>query len=127
MKFRVARHTNKLEAIALFYTKVLGLELLGSFKDHSGYDGIFVGKAGLDWHMEFTTSAEQVNHQFDRDDILVFYPQDMTEYRFIIINLKKHNIQIIRPKNPYWEEDGVMISDPDGYAIVISKLNDKKE
>ena len=44
MQFRVARHTNKIEEISEFYTKIIGLEILGDFKNHSNYDGIFIGK-----------------------------------------------------------------------------------
>ena len=44
MKLRVARHTDDLEPIIKFYTDILGLEIIGEFKDHSNYDGVFLGK-----------------------------------------------------------------------------------
>jgi hypothetical protein len=44
MTFRFARHTNDLERIKSFYITILGFELLGSFENHNGYDGIFIGK-----------------------------------------------------------------------------------
>lgn len=120
MKFRIARHTNNLEPLINFYTNYLGLELLGEFKNHSSYDGIFLGKKDLDWHLEFTMSSEKVNHIFDEDDLLVFYANDQEDFLKIIDRFKENNIQEVKPKNPYWEQNGKMYLDPDGYRIVIS-------
>lgn len=120
MKFRIARHTNNLEPLINFYTNYLGLELLGEFKNHSSYDGIFLGKKDLDWHLEFTMSSEKANHIFDEDDLLVFYANDQEDFLKIIDIFKENNIQEVKPKNPYWEQNGKMYLDPDGYRIVIS-------
>ena len=57
MTFRYARHTNNLEQLKSFYIDVLGLELLGGFENHDGYDGAFIGKQDENWHLEFTQSA----------------------------------------------------------------------
>jgi hypothetical protein len=123
MRFRIARHTNNLEPLINFYTNYLGLELLGNFKNHSSYDGIFLGKKDLDWHLEFTMSSEKANHIFDEDDLLVFYANDQEEFLKIIDRFKENNIQEVKPKNPYWEQNGKMYLDPDGYRIVISNKN----
>jgi len=72
MKLRVARHTNNIEAIENFYCKIIGLDNLGGFQNHDGYDGLFLGKRGLDWHLEFTKSNQPSVHQPDEDDLLVF-------------------------------------------------------
>lgn len=123
MRFRIARHTNNLEPLINFYTNYLGLELLGEFKNHSFYDGVFLGKKDLDWHLEFTMSDEKANHIFDEDDLLVFYPSDQEEFLKIIDRFKENNIQEVKPKNPYWDQNGKMYLDPDGYRIVISNKN----
>ena len=73
MQLRIARHTNKIEEINIFYTTILNLEILGEFQKHDGYDGVFIGKPAFDWHLEFTTTHEDVDHQFDEDDCLVFH------------------------------------------------------
>jgi catechol 2,3-dioxygenase-like lactoylglutathione lyase family enzyme len=80
MKFRVARHTDSLEQIIKFYTDILGLEIIGEFKNHNNYDGVFMSKEGLDWHLEFTTSNAVANHKADKDDLLVFYVESEKEY-----------------------------------------------
>ena len=122
MKFRIARHTNDLEKIKTFYTKVLGFEVLGSFENHDNYNGIFIGKPNSDWHLEFTQSNEIVEFHFNEDDSLVFYPEEISEYNQLLENIQKQNISIIKAKNPYWNENGKMILDPDGYRIIISNL-----
>lgn len=123
MIFRIARHTNNLEPLINFYTNYLGLELLGNFKNHNLYDGVFLGKKNLDWHLEFTISDEKANHIFDEDDLIVFYIDNKEEFEKIISKFKENNIQEVKPKNPYWEQNGKMYLDPDGYRIIISNKN----
>ncbi len=122
MTFRFARHTNNLQKLKSFYIDVLGLELLGGFENHNGYDGVFIGNPDENWHLEFTQTNEIVNHTFNEDDILVFYPNNKIEYELILEEIKKHSIEFITAKNTYWKENGLMLLDPDGYRIVISHL-----
>jgi catechol 2,3-dioxygenase-like lactoylglutathione lyase family enzyme len=122
MNVRFARHTNNLEAIKSFYIGILGLELLGSFENHNGYDGVFIGIPNTDWHLEFTKSNEKIAFNFNEDDILVFYPNTKIEFNILITNLLQHNISSITSKNPYWNINGQMYLDPDGYRVVISHL-----
>ncbi|WP_337965695.1 VOC family protein [uncultured Flavobacterium sp.] len=122
MFLRVARHTDDLERIVNFYVDILGFELLGDFQNHNNYDGIFVGKSGLDWHFEFTKSHEKANHTFDQDDVIVLYPKSIIDYDVLVSNLLHNNISIVTASNPFWNENGKMFLDPDGYRIVISPL-----
>lgn len=122
MFLRVARHTNDLEKIENFYVNVLGFERLGDFQNHNNYDGIFIGKSGLDWHFEFTQSHTEANHSFDEDDVIILYPKTISDYNELIHKLMRHNIATITAANPFWNENGKMIQDPDGYRIVISSL-----
>ena len=126
MILRVARHTNNLEKIIEFYTKVLSLDVLGLFKDHAGYDGVFIGKNEFDWHLEFTSSTEKANHSFDEDDNLVFYPATEDSFQKIKENIKKQRVVTYKAKNPYWNDKGILIKDPDGFNIIISysKISD---
>nr|WP_294938862.1 VOC family protein [uncultured Flavobacterium sp.] len=125
MILRVARHTDDLEKIKAFYVGILGFEVLGSFENHASYDGIFIGKPGSDWHLEFTKSGKKANHFSDEDDILVLYPETISEYNQLITNLLHNNISTITPNNPYWNVNGKMILDPDGFRIIISNLKAK--
>ncbi len=123
MQFRYARHTNQLLAIQDFYTTILGLEVLGRFNNHEGYDGIFLGHAGQSWHIEFTTTAASILHNFDEDDILVFYLSSSQEIDLIQQRMEEAHIKSIIPKNPYWQQNGIMYVDPDGHRIVLTLKN----
>jgi catechol 2,3-dioxygenase-like lactoylglutathione lyase family enzyme len=125
MVLRVARHTNNLKKIEAFYVNILGFERLGGFQNHNNYDGVFIGKPDLDWHFEFTESNDKTNHHFDEDDVVVLYPNTILEYNNLLDSISNNNISIITSKNPYWNENGKMVLDPDGFRIVISPLKAK--
>ena len=125
MVLRVARHTNNLEKIENFYVNILGFERLGGFQNHNNYDGVFIGKSDLDWHFEFTQSEEKANHTFDQDDVTVLYPKTILEYNQFIDRILNNGISIITANNPYWNENGKMFLDPDGFRIVVSDLKAK--
>lgn len=120
MKLRIARHTNNLLAIEEFYCKIIGLDNLGSFQEHEGYNGLFLGKRGLDWHLEFTQSSELADHKPDDDDLLVFYVKDANELNDFKRLFAVKKIDIHPTKNPYWNRNGLMVKDPDGFGVVIS-------
>lgn len=119
MKFRVARHTTNLQAIIDFYTQTLELEVLGSFEQHSDYDGVFLGKKGLDWHLEFTVSPDAPKHHPDEDDLLVFYMQNSDDFNRIKANFELQKYRPVLAKNPYWNQHGLTYLDPDGFSVVV--------
>lgn len=114
-----------MEKLIGFYTKVLDFKVLGDFKDHNGYDGVFLGKHNENWHLEFTQDNNIPESQFDEDDILVFYPETLEEFQNIVANLEYHKVPIIEPKNPYWKENGICFEDCDHYKIIVSDLRIK--
>lgn len=122
MVLRIARHTNRIEQITEFYVGIIGLQIIGEFQNHDGYDGIFLGKKGLNWHLEFTTSNDcDANHFPDDDDLLVFYPESDKEFDHIIANIEAKGIEKLQAKNPYWNANGILIKDPDNYGVILSK------
>lgn len=122
MFLRVARHTDNIEKMVDFYVNVLGFEVLGSFQNHKNYDGVFLGMLGLDWHFEFTQSKTKANHTFDEDDVIVLYPKTIIDYNELVDRVERNNISILTATNPFWNENGKMFLDPDGYRIVLSPL-----
>lgn len=122
MIFRYARHTKNIEKLTTFYTTVLDFEMIGNFQDHNGYDGVFLGKANQSWHLEFTQDGNLPESKPDDDDLLVFYPESLSDYQKIIDNLEKYQVPILEPKNQYWKENGICFEDCDHYKIIISKL-----
>lgn len=51
---RVARPTDNLGQITRMYSEGLGFDIIGSFCDHQGFDGVLVGHAHHHYHLEFT-------------------------------------------------------------------------
>lgn len=120
MKFRYARHTNNMKSIIEFYTKVIGLEILGKFENHSNYNGVFLGLPNFDWHLEFTESNDTANHNPDEDDLIVFYLNSEEEFEAIKKNAGKFDYSFVQSKNPYWQINGIEIKDPDGYGVILT-------
>jgi catechol 2,3-dioxygenase-like lactoylglutathione lyase family enzyme len=120
VQFRVARPTNKLREIIQFYNEGLGLQIVGSFQGHSGYDGVMFGLPGVDYHLEFTQHEEGGECRApSRDNLLVFYIPDRSARDSIVARLKNMGYAAVEPENPYWEANGVTIEDPDGWRIVL--------
>ena len=119
MRLRIARHTADLPRLAAFYGEGLGLERLGSFEAHEGYDGVFLGWPDADWHLEFTADGSTPTQQPDDDDALVLYPE--TSERFLELESGLIGIGATRTetRNPYWSRHGLTFADPDGFTIVI--------
>lgn len=120
MTFRYARHTDDLIKIEQFYTEIVGLEKLGYFENHNNYNGIFLGQKNSNWHLEFTSSSEQPKSKFDEDDILVFYVNSEIELTRIKQTIENKCITLEVSKNPYWNANGIMVSDPDNFKVVFS-------
>ena len=120
MKIRIARHTEHLQPLIDFYCGILGMEYLGGFTGHEGYDGVFIGLKSSDWHLEFTTSADLPAHQPDEDDLLVFYCDSDAIRQVLMQRLAEHGVQPIEPKNPYWKTHGTAYKDPDGFGVLLT-------
>jgi len=120
LKFRYARHTAQLEKMTEFYVEVIELKVLGSFEKHSGYNGVFLGKENMDWYLEFTESNDPPKHNFDADDALVFYLNDKEEVDTFKKKLIATGINIYPYKNPYWNNHGVSLKDPDGHPVILA-------
>ncbi|MEO1411596.1 MAG: VOC family protein [Bacteroidota bacterium] len=121
MKFRHARHTNDLAVLTEFYTAVLGLEELGRFENHSGYNGVFLGFPHLDWHLEFTESEAPAEHHPDQDDLLVFYLSSEEGWNAIRRDAERLGIKTVPSRNPYWQAHGVELRDPDNFGVVLCR------
>ena len=120
MEFRCARHTQKIESLIYFYTSVLNFEILGKFKNHNGYDGVFLGLPNQDWHLEFTYSNHKANHHSDIDDLIVFYLDSEEEIKTIIDRAQQADILPITSQNPYWNVNGIELTDLDGFGVILT-------
>ena len=117
---RVARPTDHLDEVIRFYTQGLGLQVLGSFEDHEGFDGVMVGVAGAPYHLEFTRKrGHAAGRAATEDNLLVFYLPDADAWQAAVGRMQEAGYGAVRSFNPYWDRVGRTFEDPDGYRIVL--------
>ncbi|MFN8474590.1 MAG: VOC family protein [Anaerolineae bacterium] len=119
---RVARATDNLPEVVAFYRDGLGFEVIGSFEDHAGFDGVMLGRPGLAYHLEFT---QQRGHTVGRaptdENLLVFYLPDPAEWQAAVERMVAHGYEPVKSANPYWDVRGKTFEDPDGYRVVLQQ------
>jgi catechol 2,3-dioxygenase-like lactoylglutathione lyase family enzyme len=117
---RVARPTDRLEAVVRFYRDGLGFTVLGEFRDHDGFDGVMLGHAGAGYHLEFTRKqGHKAGGAPTEDHLLVFYLPDEVEWRRAVDRVIGQGCRAVKSFNPYWDRKGVTFEDPDGYRVVL--------
>ena len=117
---RVARATDRLEDVVRFYVAGLGLEELGSFENHEGFDGVMVGAPGAQYHLEFTHQRGQsVGGATTKENLLVFYLPDQGAWSSAVDRMTAAGYCPVPSLNPYWDRHGRTFEDPDGYRVVL--------
>ncbi|HTP09333.1 MAG TPA: VOC family protein [Anaerolineae bacterium] len=117
---RVARPTDNLPEVIRFYRDGLGFEIIASFEDHQGFDGVMLGHAGLAYHLEFTHHhGHHVGKAPTEENLLVLYLPDEGEWQRAVAWMKKQGYQPVKSYNPYWDVRGKTFEDVDGYRVVL--------
>jgi catechol 2,3-dioxygenase-like lactoylglutathione lyase family enzyme len=116
MQLRVARHTARLDELVAFYRDGLGLIELGGFRDHAGYDGVFLEVPGTGAHLELTSGGAHAAPEPHPETLLVLYLGDDSAVRAVAARL---GADPVAPANPYWAERGLTFADPDGFRVVL--------
>lgn len=124
VQFRIARPTDKLKEVIRFYCEGLGLKRIGSFESHAGYSGVMIGLPDNEYHLEFTEHEEgSACPAPTKDNLLVFYIPEKEAIEKIVERLAAIGFNEVAPENPYWQEKGVTIEDPDGWRVVLMNTN----
>ena len=124
---RLARPSRDLDAAERFWVDGLGLEVLWrSTSDSTDPDDdveqalLMVGWPDAGWHLELVADPEgELVPSPTDEDLLVLYvggPVDENLVRQLIAAGGSR----VQSRNPYWEEWGITIADPDGYRLVLS-------
>jgi catechol 2,3-dioxygenase-like lactoylglutathione lyase family enzyme len=116
VQLRVARHTERLDAVVAFYRDGIGLSEIGGFQDHDEYEGVFLAIPGTDAHLELTAGGEHGGPRPHPESLLVFYLADDEAVRAVVDRL---GLDPVAPANPYWAEHGLTFEDPDGFRVVL--------
>lgn len=124
VQFRVARPTDKLQEVVKFYHDGIGLEVISSFKNHDGYDGVMLGLPDIHYHLEFTQHIKGSPCPAPSlDNLMVFYMPDKEKRDEIVNRLAAMGFHPVPAENPYWDKNGVTIEDPDGWRVVLMNTN----
>ncbi len=115
-ELRVARHTDDLDALVRFYRDGLGLVEVGGFRDHGGYDGVFLAIPGTSAHLELTTGGGHGAPTPHPESLLVLYLGDADGVRAVAARLGS---EPVAPANPYWAQHATTFADPDGFHVVL--------
>jgi ribosomal protein S18 acetylase RimI-like enzyme len=116
MQIRVARHTGRLAEVVAFYRDRIGLREIGGFRDHAGYDGVFLDVPGTGAHLEFTSGGAHGAPAPDPESLLVLYLGDRDAVRAVAARI---DAEPVEPANPYWAEQALTFEDPDGFRVVL--------
>ncbi|MFD9242091.1 VOC family protein [Streptomyces sp. NPDC059556] len=118
---RVARPSRDLAAAERFYVDGLGLEVQWRTTERvSGkHDLLMVGPEGGGWHFELTRDPEHPLEPAPTvEDLFVVYLGAPVEEAQVERLLAAGGTRVAA-HNPYWDEYGVTVEDPDGYQLVL--------
>lgn len=122
-RVRIARPTDRLREIVIFYRDVIGLHELGSFENHDDYSGVMLGLPDWSFHLEFTENRHlSVGSAPSKDNLLVFYVSPV-ELEAIHRHMHEHGHEPVAPENPYWQGKSLSYEDPGGWRVVFSALD----
>jgi catechol 2,3-dioxygenase-like lactoylglutathione lyase family enzyme len=116
MELRVARHTERLDELVAFYRDAIGLPQIGGFRDHAGYDGVFLGVPGTRAHLELTAGGGHGAPAPHPESLLVLYLGDEAAVQEVAARI---GAEPVAPANPYWADHGLTFEDPDGFRVVL--------
>ncbi|MFE7647897.1 VOC family protein [Streptomyces phaeoluteigriseus] len=117
----MARPSRDLAAAERFYVAGLGLEVIWRTTEPvpGEHDLLMVGPPGAAWHFELTHDPERpIEPTPTPDDLFVVYlgaPVDPS----LVDRLVAHGGTRTPAHNPYWDQYGVTVADPDGYFLVL--------
>ncbi|MDV5144480.1 VOC family protein [Streptomyces sp. SBC-4] len=118
---RIARPSRDLAAAERFYVDGLGLAVQWrtTTREPGEHDLLMVGPAGGGWHFELTRDPEHpVEPTPTVEDLFVVYLGAPVEEEQVERLLAAGGTRI-PAHNPYWDEYGVTVADPDGYQLVL--------
>ena len=117
MRLRIARHTNRLDEVIAFCRDRIGCREVGRFKDHDGYDGVFLEIPGAGAQLELTTGGQHRSPRPHPESLLVLYFDNQAERDAVAHRLAQPQVV---PANPYWRANALTYADPDGFQVLLA-------
>lgn len=117
MRLRIARHTNRLQDVVVFYRDKIGFPEIGRFENHDGYDGVFLEIPGTNTHLEFTTGGDHRPPDPHPESLIVLFLESETAIEALAGQI---NQPPVVPANPYWRANARAYADPDGFQLLLA-------
>ncbi|SED75638.1 VOC family protein [Streptomyces sp. TLI_105] len=124
-RVRIARPSRDLAAAERFYVDGLGLEVQWRSEGPvpGKHDLLMVGPPEGSWHFELTFDPEHPMEPTPTvEDLFVVYLGAPVEEEQVERLLAVGGTRV-PAHNPYWDEHGVTVADPDGYRLVLCSRN----
>lgn len=118
---RIARPTADLTAAERFWVDGVGLEVLWrtGTDAEGGHALTMVGAPGGAWHLELVADAQSAASALPtEEDLLVPYVGGPPASAWLDRIERAGGLRVVA-RNPYWDEWGVTVLDPDGYRLVL--------
>jgi len=119
---RIARPSRDLGASERFWADGLGLEVLfrAGPSAEGGHALLMVGWPDAAWHLELVGDpGGETQAAPTEEDLLVLYVGGEIDTGVVSRLVDAGGIQVAA-RNPYWDQGGVTIVDPDGYRLVLT-------
>lgn len=115
---RIARPSRDLEVAERFWVTGVGLEVLLRVDGEPAL--LMVGWPDAAWHLELVADSEgTLAAAPTEEDLLVLYLTGEID-QDVISRLTDAGGVRVPARNPYWDQWGITIADPDGYRLVLS-------
>ncbi len=117
---RIARPTRDMAAAERYWTQGLGLSVLYRSEPVAGPEHplIMLGWHNAAWHLELVYDPAVAQPPSEEDLLVLYLGQQVPAA--LVDRLEKQGGKRVRARNPYWDQWGVTILDPDGYRLVLS-------
>ena len=119
---RIARPCRDLQASEQFWVDGLGPDVLfrAGPAAEGGHALLMVGWQDTGWHLELVSDPDgETPAAPTEEDLLVLYLDGEVEAATISHLVASGGTQVTS-RNPYWDNGGVTIADPDGYRLVLT-------
>jgi hypothetical protein len=119
---RAARACRDVDAIGRQYVEGLGFEVLSSWRDHEGFDGIILGHPRGPYHLEFIRDHHAAPPPPPHaEQLLEFYLADAGEWEARCAAMLAAGFTVVSNGNPYWERNGRTFVDAEGGRVVLNR------
>mgnify|MGYP001580482196 CR=1 FL=1 len=121
-KLRIVRPTHDLSALLPFYRDGLGMQILGVFDDHGGFDGVVLGRRDAPYHLEFVRQRRSGRVRApSQEHLLVFYLPERVDWQAAVDSMRAAGATPVKSSLPFWDAQGLTFEDPDGYRVVLQQ------